>query len=247
LNWLLYVLNCWLLYILCCWLNILWLLIYYLWLLNSRSWLKCLLNWHLNILCSWLSYLYLRNLWLWNLIYITVSNNSRFTDILWFWSNGINLLYLWLVNNLFLDSLIFNSLLVSFLSLIFIIYFFLWNIVDIFISICMWDIFSLMFNSIIVCKSFFMWDCFNSLYWLIIYMGSFIWDIFNSTFSFNISLLLTDCSFVFCICLWNLLSNLNLTLNNSWLLYILNLLWDLWLLNILYLLWDLVVCNICWN
>ena len=153
-----------------------------------------------------------------------------------------------------LNSLIFNSLLLSFLSSIFIKYFFLWNIINIFICMYMWDIFCLMFNCIIISKPFFVWNSFNFLDSLIINMTCFIRNIFNSTFSFNILLLLYCSTKKFLFRFWyNHLLNLLLQLYR--LLYnLLN-----WLLNysllswLLYLLWYtswnltriLIICNCC--
>ena len=115
------------------------------------------------------------------------------------------------MNDLSLNSLIFCSLLNSFLWYILCSCFFYRCIINIFICINIWNIFSLMFNCIIISLFSFYWNifCFNYLF---IFSISFLkWNIFYSWFAFYWSSCLTCC--------WNwgelLLYWLKLTILNS--------------------------------
>jgi len=137
---------------------------------------------------------------------------------------------------LFSNSLIFNSLLLSFVLLIFEVYFFLRNIVNIFIGISMGNIFGLVFNSVIVGISLFVGNNFYFLNSLIFDVVSFIRNIFDSAFSFDVGLLRNDGSDVFLSWGWGF--DIDLTGLDDGLLDILN----FWLNNcLLDLTWLLVV------
>ena len=107
------------------------------------------------------------------------------------------------MNDLFLNSLIFSSLLLSLDTNHFVVFSFIWNLVDKLISIGMWNVFSLVFNCIVVSKPFFVWNGFGFLLSNIFDMTSFIWDIFDSRFTFDVWLLGNGGSFVLCVwCRW---------------------------------------------
>ena len=87
------------------------------------------------------------------------------------------------MDNLSFDLLVFYSFFDSFLWDVFSIDSFNWGIVNISVSVNVWDIFGLVLNSLIVSLSSFVWNIFNSLDGFVFNVGSFIWDIFNSGFS----------------------------------------------------------------
>jgi hypothetical protein len=120
--------------------------------------------------------------------------------------NDLNLLLdflLWLVDNLSFDSLIFGSFNHSFLSNVFSVFSFnwnvfvlnsfngdlhnndsfLWNLLNNFFLNCLWDVLSDVFNCVVVGDNFITWNVFifsNCL---------FKWDVFNSAFTLNWCLL----------------------------------------------------------
>ena len=104
---------------------------------------------------------------------------------------------------LFLDSLIFNSLLLSFLTDQFISFSFDWDLVDELISVSIGNIFGLVFNGLVVSESSLVWDSFSSLDWLVIDMSGLIRNVFDSGSSANILSLHMSSSSAFSISSWS--------------------------------------------
>jgi hypothetical protein len=123
----------------------------------------CLKHWGLHVL-DWLLDKLLWNhldLWLFNNLDLLLLFNldNRFFSW-WVW----NLSLLWLIDDSFFDSV-------------------LWMIINIGVSIDIWDIFSDVFNNIIVNLFLFMRDIFNFVNGIILSESLFEWNIFDSRWS----------------------------------------------------------------
>jgi len=225
--WLLNIFDNWLLHS-CRWLNNLlcWLLNYF---SNDRLLYGLILDWSLDSLICWLNNFCNCLYWL---LYSLILNWSldclicwtyNFCNSLYWLLNSFNNLWLlnnllclfWLMNDLSLNSLIFYSLLNSFLRYIF-------N--DLFLN-GVWDIFSDIFDFLVISNFFFSWNIFSSLDSFIFNDRFFIRKIFNSRFSLDCSTLSYTC--LGNLTLWNLLSNNLASSGYSLILLLIMLRWNL--------------------
>ena len=142
------------------------------------------------------------HLWLSDVINSRSSDHSRWNHILWFL--GISNLVSWATMlDLFLNGLIFDSLLLSFLTDQFISFSFDWDLVNELIGVSIWNIFGLVFNGLIISESSLMWDGFSSLNWLVIDMSSLVRNIFDSGSTHDILSLHMSSSSAFSISSWS--------------------------------------------